>query len=56
LALTLRFVDSGDVSDTTFAYNDLVKLTDTWDKHFGVTTAKHAGYAYDQASLLKSTP
>jgi len=53
--LTLRFVDSGDVSDTTFAYNDHSKLTDTWDKHFVATTAKHAGYAYDQAGLLRST-
>jgi len=52
---TVKTADSGDVSDTTFAYNDLVKLTDTWDKHFGVTTAKHVGYTYDQASLLRST-
>ena len=52
---TVKTVDSGDVSDTTFAYSDLGKLTDTWDKHFGVTTAKHAAYAYNQAGLLRST-
>ena len=38
----VKTVDSGDVSDTTFAYNDFGKLTDTWDKHFGATTAKYA--------------
>ena len=51
----VKTVDSGDVSDTTFAYNDLGKLTDTWDKHFGATTAKRVTYAYDQAGLLTST-
>jgi len=50
LGLTLKSTDftaAGDVSDTTFAYNDFGKLTDTWGKHFGATTAKHAAYAYD---------
>ena len=51
----VKTVDSGDVSDTTYAYNDLAKLTETWNKHFAATTAKHAGYAYDHAGLLRST-
>jgi hypothetical protein len=58
LDLKLKPTDStatGDVSDTTFAYSDLGKLTDTWNNHFAATTAKHAAYAYDQAGLLKST-
>ena len=46
---------TGHVNDTTFAHNDLSKLTDTWNKHFGATTAKHVAYAYDHAGLLKST-
>jgi len=51
----VKTVDSGDVSDITFAYNHLGKSTDTWDKYFDAMTAKYAGYANDQAGLLRST-
>jgi hypothetical protein len=44
----VKTADSADVNDTTFVYNDLGKLTDTWDKHFSATTPKHAAYAYDR--------
>ena len=51
----VKTADGNEISDTTFAYNDLGKLTDTWDKHFGAATARHVGYSYDQAGLLTST-
>jgi hypothetical protein len=44
----VKTVDSPDLSDTTFDYNDLSKLTDTWNNHFAATTAKHTAYAYDR--------